>query len=329
MTIRRKAVELHCHLDGCVRPSTIEDLAREQGIELPGPAHVLATVAPGCTSLIEYISAIDIALDVLQTPEALYRAAFELVQQWHADNVLHGEARFAPELHTRRGLSFSDIVEAVSAGLTAGSAATSVDHSLILSCMRPSDPAVSWAVVEQAVLSAGVVAVDVAGPEDGILLLPHAAPFREARNAGLRITVHAGEADSAREVWQAIDELGAERIGHGVKSITDPALVARLARDGITLEQCPSSNIQTTAVAGIREHPIDRFRQAGVPISLSTDCRTTSGVTLESEFRLLQDEFSWTDETWNATQQSALTAAFLSDTTRESVRERFIWESRS
>lgn len=329
MTNRLYAVELHCHLDGCVRPDTIEDLAREQGLELPGPAKRLATVAPGCKSLVEYISAIDIALDVLQTPEALYRAAFELVEQWKDDGVLHGEARFAPELHTRRGLTFAEIAQAVSDGLQAGSEATGVDHSLILSCMRPSSPDVSWKVIEEAIACNGVVGVDVAGPEDGIPLLPHAPAFQAARAAGLRITVHAGEADTATEVWEAIDELGAERIGHGVKSINDLTLVARLAKDGITLEQCPSSNIQTTAVATLADHPIERFRLAGVPISLSTDCRTTSGVTIESEYQLLQEQFGWDAATWNEVQRSAMAAAFVPLSRADEVRRRFAEQLRS
>jgi adenosine deaminase len=312
-----------------VRPETIEDLAREQGLELPGPAKQLATVAPGCTSLVEYISAIDVALDVLQTPEALYRAAYELVEQWKEDGVLHGEARFAPELHTRRGLGFAEIAQSVSEGLRAGSVTTGVNHSLILSCMRPSAPEISWKVIEEAIACDGVIGVDVAGPEDGIPLLPHAAAFQAARSAGLRVTVHAGEADTAAEVWEAIDELGAERIGHGVKSINDPALVTRLAKDGITLEQCPSSNIQTTAVPTLADHPIEKFRQAGVPISLSTDCRTTSGVTIESEYRRLQAQFGWDSAIWNSVQESAMAAAFVPLSRADEVRRRFTEELRS
>ncbi|MEU6700475.1 adenosine deaminase [Pseudonocardia sp. NPDC046786] len=329
MTARYKAVELHCHLDGCVRPTTIEQLAHEQRIDLPGPAARLATVSPGCQSLVDYISAIDIALDVLQTPEALWRAAYELTEQWQVDGVLHGEARFAPELHTRRGLALSEIVEAVSAGLSAGSQATQVHHSLILSCMRPSPPEISWKVIEEALACEGVIGVDVAGPEKGVALLPHAPAFQAARAANLRVTVHAGEADSATGVWQAIDELGAERIGHGVTSIHDSALVERLANDSITLEQCPSSNLQTTAVANIAEHPIESFRSAGVRISLSTDCRTTSGVTLESEYCLLREQFSWDTAVWNEVQSSACAAAFIPEPRVGRLRQRFYEEIHS
>lgn len=308
---RYGAVELHCHLDGCVRPCTIEDLARQQGIELPGPAAELAVVAPECRSLVEYISAIDVALDVLQTPDALHRAAYELVEDWQADGVVHGEARFAPELHTRFGMAYPEIIEAVASGLREGQHRTGVSTALILSCMRPSDPRVTWAVVEQAASSSDVAGIDVAGPEYGVPLMPHAEAFRAAKEAGLRVTVHAGEVDGPVNVWQAVDELGAERIGHGVRSIQDAALVARLAADQIALELCPTSNLQTRAIAAIADHPIERFRAEGVPVTLSTDARTVSQVTLESEYELLQREFGWTPSVWNEAQVAAGSAAFV------------------
>lgn len=321
MTSRIGAVELHCHIDGCVRPSTIEDLARQQGITLKAPAQQLATVRPDCESLVEYISAIDVALDVLQTPEALFRAAVELVEDWRDDGVFHGEARFAPQLHTRNGLVLSEITDAVVAGLAEGRKRTGISTSLILSCMRPSDPADTWAVVELAANHGSVDGVDVAGPEFGVPLTPHAPAFRAAKDAGLRITVHAGEAEGPASVWAAVEELGAERIGHGVRSVQDDSLMARLAADGITLEICPTSNLQTRAVPSLLEHPVDRFRAAGVPISLSTDGRTVSQVTLESEYALLRDTFGWTAETWNETQRSALKAAFISAERRRILSE--------
>ncbi|MRX44813.1 adenosine deaminase [Agromyces kandeliae] len=304
------ATELHCHIDGSVRPSTIEDLARRQGIDLPGPAEALARVSPSCTSLVEYIAAIDVALDVLQTPEALYRAAFELVEDWRADGVHHGEARFAPALHRRRGLDLAAITEAVASGLRDGGDATGVETRLILCCLRPAAPDVTWAVVETAATSDQVIGLDVSGPEAGVSLLPHAAAFRAARDAGLRITVHAGEADGPRSVWDAIDELGAERIGHGVRSVRDPALVRRLATDAIALEVCPTSNVQTAAVASLAEHPIDELRRAGVPVTVSCDGRTVSGVTLQGERALLEHTFGWTSADWAAAQANAERAAF-------------------
>ncbi|WP_353814960.1 adenosine deaminase [Agromyces sp. SYSU T00266] len=305
------ATELHCHLDGSVRPETIAALAREQGIDLPGPADVISRVRPSCTSLVEYISAIDVALDVLQTPEALYRAAYELVEDWHADGVRHGEARFAPNLHRRRGLDLAAITDAVASGLRAGAADTGVATRLILCTLRPSSAEATWSVVEAAASHDAVVGVDVAGPEAGVSLLPHAPAFRAARDAGLRITVHAGEADGPRSVWDAVDELGAERIGHGVRSVSDARLLHRLATDVIALEVCPTSNVQTNAVSSLAEHPIDRLRAAGVPVTVSCDARTASDVTLASERALLERTFGWTEDDWGAVQSNAERAAFV------------------
>lgn len=321
MTVgRAKAIELHCHLDGSVRLATIEELARQQGLEYPVPVATLAAVGDGCGSLVEYIKAIDVALDVLQIPEALCRAAAELVEDWEADDILHGEVRFAPELHTRRGLGFTEIIDSVAEGLREGVRRTAVrTTSLILCCMRPSDPAVTWKVVEAAASHPDVSGVDVAGPEYLVPLLPHAPAFRAAKDAGLRVTVHAGEADGAENVWQALDELGAERIGHGVKSIRDDALVKRLAADQILLEMCPTSNVHTKAIDRIEHHPIEQFRLRDVPISLSTDARTVSGVTMKSEYQRLVGAFGWTPRIWNETQRSALRAAFVSEQARDKL----------
>jgi len=316
------SVELHCHLDGSVRLSTLAELAHEQGLSLPGPVEQLATVRPGSRSLVDYISAIDVALEVLQTPEALRRVAAELVTDWQTDGVVHGEVRFAPELHTRLGLRFPEIIDAVASGLRDASGATGVSTTLLLSCMRPSDPRVTWAVVEAAADHEAVAGIDVAGPELGVPLLPHAAAFRSGKDAGLRITVHAGEADGPQRVWEAIEELGAERIGHGVRSIQDSRLVERLARDRITLELCPTSNEQTGAVPSLDAHPVDRFRAADVPVSISTDARTVSCVTLRDEFARLRSRFGWTAETWAETQRSALGAAFVATEQRARIEER-------
>lgn len=322
-------IELHCHLDGSVRPDTIEDLARDQGITLPRPARELATIPPDCTDLATYIAAIDVALDVLQTPEALERAARELVEDWRADGVVHGEARFAPELHTRRGLGLDEVVAAVAAGLEAGSGSTGVSTALIVCCMRPSAPSVSWAVVEAAVRAPAAVALDVAGAEVGHDLRPHAAAFRAGAAEGLRITVHAGEEDGADMMWSALDDLGAERIGHGVKAVADPALVDRLVRDGAALEMCPTSNLQTGVVGRPSAHPADRLLRHGVAVTISTDARTVSGVTLADERALLAATFGWGDDEWRACQRNALTAAFVDDRARAALDHRITGPARS
>lgn len=306
-------IELHCHLDACVRPATIEDLARRQDIELAGPASVLAVAPPSCSTLVEYLRAIDVALDVLQVPEALERVSGELVEDWIADGVVHGEVRFAPQLHLRRGLTLDEVLDAVLRGLAAGRGEAGLSTSVILCCLRHQSPEVSEGVADLAVRRADAVdGLDLAGPEDGFPGAPHEAAFRHAREAGLRITIHAGEAAGPASVREALDVLGAERIGHGVRSVRSPELVAELARRKIPLECCPSSNVLTGAVASLEEHPIDRLRRAGVPATVSTDGRTVTSTTLRQELAIVTRTFGWTAADHRACQEDAARAAFTS-----------------
>tara|TARA_B100000678_G_scaffold167650_1_gene140028 strand:+ start:90 stop:1025 length:936 start_codon:yes stop_codon:yes gene_type:complete len=305
-----KLTELHCHLDGSVRPETITRLARRHNIELPGSPELLARAPERCNTLERYISAIDIALMVLQTPDALYEAAYELVEDWQRDNVAHGEMRFAPRLHARRGLTFEEILDAVTAGLRDATRSTGVGTALIACAMRNDTPGHTEEVVEAAVRHPAVVGVDIAGPQIGFPLAPHAPAVRAAREAGLRVTIHAGETDSAQDIWVAIDELGAERIGHGVKAIEDMSLIERLRRDQVALEMCPTSNVQTGAVASLAAHPIDELLLLGVPVTVSTDARTVSSTTLSGEYAALRHAFLWTDKTWKSIQAHAARAAF-------------------
>ena len=302
--------ELHCHLDGSVRLGTLTALAAEQGLSLPGPVRDLAVAPPGVGSLHGFLPYLDVALAVLQTPAALHRAAAELVGDWRRDGVVYGEARFAPQLHTRAGLSIDDVVSAVAAGLAAGAAATGVRTGLLLCCLRHQPPAVSLEVADAAVRRRDAVAgLDLAGDErqPGA---PHRPAMDLAHAAGLPVTVHAGEAAGPASIWEAIDVLGARRIGHGVRCVGDTALLDRLRRDRITLETCPRCNVLTRAVPEMAAHPADRLLRAGLRVTVSTDTRTTADTTLDDEFRALRATFGWTADEERLCQQYAAQAAF-------------------
>lgn len=304
--------ELHCHLDGSVRLPTIIALAKEQGITLSRPVRDLAVAPPDVGSLHAFLPYIDIALDVLQTPQALRRSAEELVEDWHRDGVVHGEVRFAPQLHRRAGMSIDDAIAAVASGLRAGAKRHGVQAALIVCCLRHEHVDTSLQVADAAVRKRDCVAgLDIAGDER----LPghtHAAAFGLAHQAGLPVTVHAGEAAGPESVWEAIDVLGARRIGHGVRAITDAALVRRLARDQIALETCPRCNVLTQAVPGLRDHPLERLLGQGVPATVSTDTRTTADTTLTQEFEALAETFGWTATEHNTVQEHARNASFES-----------------
>ncbi|MEV0618243.1 adenosine deaminase [Nonomuraea sp. NPDC050404] len=303
--------ELHCHLDGSVRPGTVADLARRRGITLEGPVEHLVTAPPDCGSLSRYLTYIDLPLRVLQTPDALRRAARELVEDWDADGVVYGEVRFAPQLHGRDGMTQDEAVAAVAAGLAAGRQATGVRTGLLLCCLRHQSPDDSLAVAETALRHRDQVAgLDLAGDERLHAAAPHRAAFDLAHGAGLPCTVHAGEAAGPESVWEAIEVLGARRIGHGVRCAGDEALLARLRRDRIALEMCPVSNVQTGAVAGLRAHPASRLLDEGLAVTISTDARTTSGTTLTREFGELREVAGWTAEQEERVQAHAAGAAF-------------------
>jgi adenosine deaminase len=301
-------VELHCHLDGSVRPDTIADLARAQDIAISQPIQAIAP--PRCPDLMTYLTYLDVALSVLQTRDALVRAAHELVEDWAADGVVHGEARFAPQLHTRNGLTMAAVLDAVAQGLAAGRETTGISTALIVCCLRQQDPSVSLKVADLAASRTDVVAaLDIAGDESRPAT-PHAPAFTLAREAGLRITAHAGEANGPDSIREVLDELGAERVGHGVRAAGDDALVERLVRDGVPLEMCPVSNVQTAAVSAPDQHPAKKLLDAGVRVTISTDARTVSNTTLTREFSVLESTLAWTPADTTLAQSHAATAAF-------------------
>ncbi|MDP4504253.1 adenosine deaminase [Nonomuraea turcica] len=303
--------ELHCHLDGSVRPGTVADLARRQGIVLNAPVERLVTAPASCGSLTRFLTYIDVPLRVLQTAGALRRAARELVEDWSADGVVYGEVRFAPQLHGRRGMTQDEAVQAVSEGLAAGRQATGVRTGLLLCCLRHQTPEESLAVAETALRHRDKVAgLDLAGDERLHTATPHRAAFDLAHGAGLPCTVHAGEAAGADSMWEAIDVLGARRIGHGIRCVGEHALLERLRRDGITLEMCPTSNVQTGAVSGLRAHPAARLLSEGLAVTINTDTRTTSATTLCQEFDSLRAATGWTAEQDRLAQDHAAGAAF-------------------
>ncbi|MCX4850322.1 adenosine deaminase [Streptomyces sp. NBC_00893] len=310
-TTRIPRHELHCHLDGSVRPDTVADLAREQGIPLERPVRELVVAPAHCGNLTTFLTYIDLPLRVLQTPDALTRAARELVEDWKADGVVYGEVRFAPQLHGRHGMTPDGAVQAVAEGLAQGRAITGMSTGLLLCCLRHQSPDESLAVAETALRHRNVVAgLDLAGDETLYTAQPHRAAFDLAHSVGLPCTVHAGEAAGPESMWEAIDILGARRIGHGVRCTADTALLNRLRTDKIALEMCPTSNVQTGAVPSLTAHPATPLLADGLPVTISTDTRTTSDTTLRREFDSLRHSMDWTSRHEVLAQKNAAQASF-------------------
>jgi adenosine deaminase len=312
-------IELHSHLDASVRVQTVADIGRKLGLRIPDLRAAL--VAPEtCLDLADYIKRIDLALEVMQDYESLARIAREYVEDLAAENVIYGEVRFAPQLHTLRGLSMQQVVDAVHEGLVAGSREFGVRTGLILCCLRHDPPALSVAVAKLAIANRDkVCALDLAGDEACFPGAPHAPAFQLAREAQLPRTVHAGEAAGPESAVEALDLLAAQRIGHGVRVEADPELVKRIQRESIPLEMCPLSNVKTRSVASLKLHPLDRLLRKGLRVTVSTDGRTVCETTVTSEFERLAQHWGWgLQEFWQC-QKNAAEAAFVTPEVRREL----------
>jgi adenosine deaminase len=309
-------VLLHDHLDGGLRPQTVLELASETGYtDLPG-----SDVEELTTKLTEgahrghlevYLDAFRHTVAVMQTPGALRRVAAECAQDLAADGIVYAEVRFAPELHTAAGLSLDEVVEAVLAGFADGSRGRGIKVYALLTAMRTAARSLEIAELAVRYRDAGVVGFDIAGAEAGWPPSRHLDAFQYLKRENFHITIHAGEAFGLPSIWEAVQECGAERLGHGVRIADDIEISAegnvrlgRLAayiRDRrIPLEMCPTSNVQTGAAPSIARHPIRVLRQLSFRVTVNTDNRLMSQVTLSSEFGRLVTEFGygWSDIEW-------------------------------
>jgi len=308
--------ELHVHLDGSLRPSTLLELAADLGLALPasGPgALALAMGASGSSTMAEYLERFAVTLSVLQTPQSLERAAYELAEDAARENVRYLEARYSPALHTNGGMTLEEAVEAPLRGLARAEGDFGILTGLIVCGIRSLPPSVSLELAELAVAfkDRGVVAFDLAGHEAGHPAREHAEAFRYAAHNHLAITVHAGEGDGAASIAQALHECHARRIGHGTRLLEDPALEAFVNDFRIPLEVCLTSNIQTRVVPSLTAHPFRRYFDAGLVVTLSTDNRLMSGTTLTHEYWLAHRHLGLT---WDELKEVALLgfqAAFL------------------
>lgn len=282
--------ELHVHLDGSLRPATMLDLAREQGIRLPADTpDALARAMAGthAKSLEEYLAKYDLTLAVMQTAAALERIAYEFVLDVAAEHVRYVEVRFSPLLH-RPALSLSDAIEAPLRGMARAAAETGTKVGLVVCAIRTLPPARSVELAEAAVdyRGAGVVGFDLAGAERGHGAEDHRAAFALAARHGLACTCHAGEGDGPQSIGQALHACGAQRIGHGTRLGEDPALLAEVIERRIPLEMCLTSNLHTRTVSSIPAHPLRQYLEQGVVVTLNTDGRLMDGVTLTDEYYL-------------------------------------------
>lgn len=286
---RLPKAELHCHLDGSVRPATLIELGREYGIALPSQSadelrdYMLVDDAE---TLEDYLARFEVTISVLQTAEAIERVAYELGEDAATDGVRYIEVRNAPILNSRQKLSSAEALEAQLRGLARAEADFGIVARSIVISIRQSSPMVSLDVARLAVeyRDRGVVAFDLAGGELGFPAAAHAMAFAYARENNLAVTVHAGEGDGAGSVRQAVHACCANRIGHATRLIEDLELTQYVNDRRIGLEICLTSNVHTGAAASYELHPLRAYFDRGMNVTLNTDNRLMSGTTLTDEY---------------------------------------------
>ena len=303
---------LHDHLDGGLRPATMIDLASEFGYDaLPttDADDLAAWMRRGADrkSLELYLETFAHTVGVMQERDAVVRVAAECAEDLAADGVVYAEVRYAPELSTERGLSLDDVVEANIEGFAVGmerarAAGNPIVMKVIVTAMRQAARSVEVAECAVRWRDAGVVGFDIAGPEAGYRPTRHLDAFEYIRRENFHITIHAGESFGLPSIWEALQFCGAERLGHGVRIVDDIHVrddgsvelgrLAAFVRDRrVPLEMCPTSNVHTGAAASIGDHPIDLLRRLRFRVTLNTDNRLMSGVSMSSEFAALDEAF--------------------------------------
>ena len=321
--------ELHLHLDGSLRVDTALEIANTRRVEAPRTFSGMRDVLVGPEQSADQAAlllAFDLPIALMQDGEAIERIAADLVEDKAADRVRYAEVRWAPLLHTERGLTGRQVVEATWRGARSASSRGGSEVRLIATLMRSHAPEANLAFVRDLAANGvpdGLVAVDLAGQEAAFPDYGrHRAALDLAREIGLHVTVHAGEWGGAAQVRRAL-EVRPERIAHGPLAIDDPALVAELIARGTWLDLCPTSNVQASIVPTLEAHPLRRLLRAGVRVTLSTDDLTVSDVTLSDEYVRAVERIGVTvPELW-AVNLAALEAAFCDAATAARLRAEF------
>nr|WP_294574362.1 adenosine deaminase [uncultured Romboutsia sp.] len=319
-------IELHCHLDGSVRVDTIIDIAKKEGIKLDSykrcDIEKLVQVPNDCTSLNEYLKRFDLPNKVMQSSENIKRITFELLEDAQKENIKYIEIRFAPLLHLQKGLSIEEVIQSAIDGINQAQRIYDIKGNIILSCMRnmSEDDAILLIEKGRKFLNKGVVAIDLAGPEEEGFANKYKRAIELARSYGYNITIHAGEAASAQNVIDAINILKAQRIGHGVRIKDMKDAYDLVKKTGVVLEMCPTSNIQTKAIECLNKYPLYDFYKDGIKLSINTDNRTISNIDLSNEIKVISDEFNMSKEKYKDIYLNTIDAIFADESTKKWLR---------
>ena len=317
-------IELHLHLDCSLSYEVVHTIdpsvTREQ--------FESEFIAPVCsTDLLEYIKRSARGYLLMQTPEQLRLVTLDLLRQMDEDGVVYVEIRFAPLLHTLKGLTPVEVINHVQDALQEGSKLYKVIPRLILCTLRhysEEESMMTVQLVEQFKSDGWVVGFDIAGDEAGYPVTAHQKSFEYAQQNGIPCTAHAGEACGASSVWEVLHHFHPSRIGHGVRSTEDPRLLTHLREKNIHLEVCPSSNLRTNVYSSYAAHVIDKLYKQGVSVSVNTDARTVTPVTLSGEYASIAATFGWTLADFLACNLQAVDHCFAPAAIKEQLRTQLL-----
>lgn len=316
-------IDLHLHLDGSLSVKTVKELAAMQNIEIPEKEEELLKllrVNEDCKDLTEYLEKFAFPCMLLQSKEAVAVSVYNLQEELKEQGLIHAEIRFAPQLHTNKGLSQREVIEAAIKGLEK----SDFSAQLILCCMRGNDNReqnLETVKLAKDYLGKGVCAVDIAGAEALFPTENFEELFALAKELEIPYTIHAGEAAGPESVYKAL-EFGTKRLGHGVRSLEDPALIEKIVKENITLELCPTSNLHTCMFPCMEEYPICKLMEAGVKVTVNTDNMTVSNISLAKEYGKLIAAFGLTDEEIKGFAKNAVYACFADEKTKAELLEK-------
>lgn len=316
-------IELHLHLDCSLSYQVVAQLAPEISQE----EYSQSFIAPEkCRNLADFLVRAIKGIELMQTREQLRLVTLDLFQQLERDNVIYAEIRYAPLQHLEKGLSPEEVVQTINDAVLEGSANTGIAVGVILCTLRHYSEAQSLETVRLVHKFRGspVVGFDIAADEAGFPIDNHIEAFEFAHANHIPCTAHAGEARGAESVWETLRLFQPGRIGHGVRSIEDPALIDYLKTNRIHLEICPTSNIQTNIYEALNNHPVDRIYRAGVSVSINTDARTITNVHLCHEYEALTEHFDWTVDDFLRCNLEAVENAFATDELKAMLREKLL-----
>ncbi|MCR5467606.1 MAG: adenosine deaminase [Lachnospiraceae bacterium] len=321
---KKKYIDLHLHLDGALTVDIVRRLAEMQSIDVPSDDESLKemiTVPDDNDNPEDFLKRLELPLSLLQTKEGIKEGVRLVCDNIMSQGMIYAEIRFAPQLHTKRGLSQEDAVVAALEGLKE----TELMANFILSCIRgeenDKENEETLRLTEKYLVEhGGVVALDLAGSEERAATEKYRSLFEKAKSLNIPFTIHAGETDGPQSVKCAV-EFGAKRIGHGVRISGNEEVMSLVKEKGVTLEMCPTSNIQKQAVADMAKYPLKEFMDYGIKVTINTDDMGIEGVTMADELYLMENMYGMPPEDLKTLLYNAVDAAFTTEKVKNKLRD--------